>query len=194
MLIIWVDKFVASKKYNFYNFYLDDQNHWCLLMALDNKHWILSEKHLLSLLAHFYHKTIDSFTLHKYVIRVCQQLRPISNAWENSKLFPFRENFKNVNLPTFLKERMASIILYLNKYAINIIHFAINMPSEQWYTVIYSGLYWKPSSLSFFSVWVFFNKHSQDNRGREMLSLFNSSLPLSSTSQTLKGSPGNYCR
>ena len=49
VLIIWADKFVASKKYNFYNFHLDDQNHWCLLMVLDNKHWLLSEKPLLSL-------------------------------------------------------------------------------------------------------------------------------------------------
>ena len=58
--IIWADKFVASKKYNFYNFHLDDQNHWCLLMVLDNKHWLLSEKPLLHLLGHFYHKIIDS--------------------------------------------------------------------------------------------------------------------------------------
>ena len=49
VLIIWADKFVASKKYNFYNFHLDDQNHWCLLMVLDNKHWLLSEKPLVSL-------------------------------------------------------------------------------------------------------------------------------------------------
>ena len=60
VLIIWADKFVASKKYNFYNFHLDDQNHWCLLMVLDDKHWLLSEKPLLSLLAHFHHKIIDS--------------------------------------------------------------------------------------------------------------------------------------
>ena len=60
VLIIWADKFVASKKYNFYNVLLDDQNHWCLLMVLDNKHWLLSGKPLLSLLAHFYHKIIDS--------------------------------------------------------------------------------------------------------------------------------------
>ena len=60
VLIIWADKFVASKKYNFYNFHLNDQNHWCLLMVLDNKHWLLSEKPLQSLLAHFYHKIIDS--------------------------------------------------------------------------------------------------------------------------------------
>ena len=26
--IIWANKFVTSKKYKFYNFHLDDQNHW----------------------------------------------------------------------------------------------------------------------------------------------------------------------
>ena len=56
--IIWADKFVASKKYNFYNFHLDDRNQWCLLMVLDNKHWLLSEKPLLSLLAYFYHNLL----------------------------------------------------------------------------------------------------------------------------------------
>ena len=60
VLIIWADKFVASKKYNFYNFNLDDQNHCCLLMVFDNKHWSLSKKSLLSLLEHFYDKIIDS--------------------------------------------------------------------------------------------------------------------------------------
>ena len=60
VLMIWADKFVASRKYNFYNFHLDNQYHWCLLMFLDNKLWLLSGKPLLSLLAHFCRKIIDS--------------------------------------------------------------------------------------------------------------------------------------
>ena len=44
----------------------------------------------------------------------CQKpLRPISNAWENSKLPPFLENIKNLNLPPYIKERMVSIMLQL---------------------------------------------------------------------------------
>ena len=37
-------------------------------------------------------------------------LRPISNAWGNSKLPPFLENFRSLNLPPFTKEGMVSII------------------------------------------------------------------------------------
>ena len=47
-LIIWADKFVSSKKYSFYNFHLDNQYHWYLLMVLENKHWLLFDnKHWL---------------------------------------------------------------------------------------------------------------------------------------------------
>ena len=80
VLIIWADKFVASKKYNFYNFHLDDQNHWCLLMVLDNKHWLLSEKPLLSLLAHFYQKTIDS-------LRYANNISAFYNSWSQFQMF-----------------------------------------------------------------------------------------------------------
>ena len=75
VLIIWADKFVASKKYNFYNFHLDDQNHWCLLMVLDDKHWLLSEKPLLSLLAHFHHKIIDS-------LLYTNKVSAFANSWK----------------------------------------------------------------------------------------------------------------
>ena len=70
--IIWADKFVASKKYNFYNFHLDDQNHWCLLMVLDNM--ITFRKTLLSLLAHFYHKIIDT-------LPYTNKLSVFTNSW-----------------------------------------------------------------------------------------------------------------
>ena len=50
----------------------------------------------------------------RITLHICgQQLRPISNAWDNSKLCPFWENFKNLNLPAFIKEGMVSIMLYL---------------------------------------------------------------------------------
>ena len=80
VLIIWADKFVASKKYNFYNFHLDDRNQWCLLMVLDNKHWLLSEKPLLSLLAHFYQKTIDS-------LRYANNISAFYNSWSQFQMF-----------------------------------------------------------------------------------------------------------
>ena len=73
VLIIWADKFVASKKYNFYNFHLDDQNHWCLLMVLDNM--ITFRKTLLSLLAHFYHKIIDT-------LPYTNKLSVFTNSWD----------------------------------------------------------------------------------------------------------------
>ena len=80
VLIIGAYKFVASKKYYFYNFPLDDQNHWCLLMVLDNKHWLLSEKPLLSLLAHFYQKTIDS-------LRYANNISAFYNSWSQFQMF-----------------------------------------------------------------------------------------------------------
>ena len=86
VLIIWADKFVASKKYNFYNFHLDDRNQWCLLMVLDNKHWLLSEKPSLSLLAHFYHKTIDSL-LYK------NKLSAFANSWGQFQMLERVLNF-----------------------------------------------------------------------------------------------------
>ena len=86
VLIIWADKFVASKKYNFYNFHLDDQNHSCLLMVLDNKHWLLSEKPLLSLLAHFYHRIIDSL-LYKIKLSV------FANSWGQFQMLERILNF-----------------------------------------------------------------------------------------------------
>ena len=130
--VIWADKFAASKKYNFYNFHLDNQNHWCLLMVLDNKHWLLSEKPLLSLLAHFYHKIIDS-------LLYTNKLSVFANSWGQFQMLErilnfsfFGENFKNVNLPAFIKEGMVSIMLYLFEklclhvklviYTLNILH------------------------------------------------------------------------
>ena len=86
VLIIWADKFVASKKYNFYNFHLDDQNHWCLLMVLDNKHWLLSEKPLLSLLAHFYHKIIDS-------LLYTSKLSVFADSWDQFQMLERILNF-----------------------------------------------------------------------------------------------------
>ena len=86
VLIIWADKFVASKKYNFYNFHLDDQNHWCLLMVLGNKHWLISEKLLLSLLAHFYHKIIDS-------LLYTNKLSAFANSWDQFQMFERILNF-----------------------------------------------------------------------------------------------------
>ena len=86
VLIIWADKFVASKKYNFYNFHLDDQNHWCLLMVLDNKHWILSEKPLLSLLANFYHKIINS-------LLYTNKLPAFVNSWDQFQMLERILNF-----------------------------------------------------------------------------------------------------
>ena len=86
VLIIWADKFVASKKYNFYNFHLDDQNHWCLLMVLDNKHWLHSEKSLLSLLAHFYHKIIDS-------LLYTSKLSVFANSWSQFQMLGRILNF-----------------------------------------------------------------------------------------------------
>ena len=52
-------------------------------------------------------------TLRKLHISVLQQLKPISNVWENSRLFPFWGNFKSVSLPAFIKEGKVSIRLYL---------------------------------------------------------------------------------
>ena len=86
VLIIWADKFVASKKYNFYNFHLDDQNHWCLLMVLGNKHWLISEKLLLSLLAHFYHKIIDS-------LLYTNKLSAFANSWDQFQMLERILNF-----------------------------------------------------------------------------------------------------
>ena len=86
VLIIWADKFVASKKYNFYNFHLDDQNHWCLLMVLDNKHWLLSGKPLLSLLAQFYHKIIDS-------LLYANKFPVFANSWGQFKMLERILNF-----------------------------------------------------------------------------------------------------
>ena len=86
VLIIWADKFVASKKYNFYNFHLDDRNQWCLLMVLDNKHWLLSEKPLLILLAHFYHKIIDS-------LLYTNKLSAFANSWGQFQMFERILNF-----------------------------------------------------------------------------------------------------
>ena len=86
VLIIWADKFVASKKYNFYNFHLDDQNHWCLLMVLNNKYWLFSEKPLLSLLAHFYHKVIDS-------LLYTSKLSALANGWDQFQTLERIENF-----------------------------------------------------------------------------------------------------
>ena len=125
--IIWADKFEASKIYNFY----DDQNHWCLLMVLNNKHWLLSEKSLLSLLAHFNHKVIDSLL----DANKLSALWPISNAWENSKLFPFWKNFKYLNLPVFIKEGMASIMHYLFEKLclhVKLVIYTMNIFHESW--------------------------------------------------------------
>ena len=66
MLIIWLDKSIASLKYNFHNFHLDDQNHWFLLMFLNNNHWLLSEKLSLNLL-NFTATLIHYFTLITYI-------------------------------------------------------------------------------------------------------------------------------
>ena len=84
--VIWADKFAASKKYNFYNFHLDDQNHWCLLMVLGNKHWLISEKPLLSLLAHFYHKIIDS-------LLYTNKLSAFANSWDQFQMLERILNF-----------------------------------------------------------------------------------------------------
>ena len=84
--IIWADKFVASKKYSFYNFHLDNQNHWCLLMVLDNKHWLPLEKPLLSLPAHFYHKIIDS-------LLYTNRLSAFSNSWGQFQMLERILNF-----------------------------------------------------------------------------------------------------
>ena len=84
--IIWADKFVASKKYNFYNFLLNDQNHWCLLTVLGKKHWLLSEKPLLSLLAHFYHKIIDS-------LFYTNTLSAFANSWDQFQMLERILNF-----------------------------------------------------------------------------------------------------
>ena len=86
VLIIWADKFVASKKYNFYNFHIDYQYHWCLLMVLDNKHWLLSEKPLLSLLAHFHHKIIDS-------LFYTNTLSAFANSWDQFQMLKRILNF-----------------------------------------------------------------------------------------------------
>ena len=86
VLIIQADKFVASKKYNFYNFRPDDQNHWCLMMLLDNKHWLVSEKPLLSFLAHFYRKTIDS-SLYR------NKLSAFANSWGQLQMLERILNF-----------------------------------------------------------------------------------------------------
>ena len=86
LLIIQADKFVASKKYNFYNFRPDDQNHWCLMMLPDNKHWLVSEKPLLSFLAHFYRKTIDS-SLYR------NKLSPFANSWGQLQMLERILNF-----------------------------------------------------------------------------------------------------
>ena len=86
VLIIWAGKFVFSKKHNFYNFYLDNQYHWCLLMVLDNKHWLLSEKPLPSLLAHFYHKIIDS-------LLYTNKLSPFANSWDQFQMLETILNF-----------------------------------------------------------------------------------------------------
>ena len=86
VLIIGAYKFVASKKYYFYNFPLDDQNHWCLLMVLDNKHWLFSGKPLLSLLAHFNHKIIDS-------LLYANKLSVLANTWGQFKMLERILNF-----------------------------------------------------------------------------------------------------
>ena len=86
VLIIWADKFVASKKYNFYNFHLDNQYHWRLLIDFDNKHWLLSEKALLSLLAHFYHKIIDS-------LLYTNKLSVFANSWGQFQMLERILNF-----------------------------------------------------------------------------------------------------
>ena len=144
VLIIWADKFVASKKYNFYNFHLDDQNHWCLLMVLDNKHWLLSEKPLLSLLAHFYHKIIDS-------LLYTNKLSAFVNSWGQFQMLERILNFfffgkisKNLNFSDFIMEGMVLIMFYffdklslhvkLVIYTMNICHksydyLSSNLPS-----------------------------------------------------------------
>ena len=86
VLIIWADKFVASKIYNLYNFHLDDQNYWCLLIVLDNKHWLLSEKPCL--LAHFYDKIIDS-------LLYTNKLSVFVNSWDQ---FQMLERILNLSL------------------------------------------------------------------------------------------------
>ena len=86
VVIIWADKFVASKTYNFYNFHIDNQYHWCLLMVLDNKHWLLSEKPFLRLLAHFYHKIIDS-------LLYTNKLSVFANSWGQFQMLERILNF-----------------------------------------------------------------------------------------------------
>ena len=124
--IIWADNLKLAK----YNFY-DDQNHWCLLMVINNKPWLLSEKSLPSLLAHFYYKIIDSLL----DTNELSALRPISNAWENSKLFPFWKKFKNLNLPAFIKEGMVSIMHYLFEKLclhVKLVIYTMNIFHESW--------------------------------------------------------------
>ena len=84
--IICADKFGGSKKYNFYNFHLYDQNHWRLQVVLDNKYWLLLEKLLLSLLAHFYHKIIDSFLY-------TNKLSTFANSWGQFQMLEKILNF-----------------------------------------------------------------------------------------------------
>ena len=86
VLIIWADKFIASKKYNFDNFHLDNQYHWCLLMVLDNKYWLFSEKSLLSLLAHFNRKMIDS-------LLYANKLSVFANSWGQFQMLERILNF-----------------------------------------------------------------------------------------------------
>ena len=112
-LIIWADKFVASEKYTSNNFHLDGQNHWCMLMVLNNKHWLFSEKPLLSLLAHFHSNINDS-------LLYTNKLSAFAKSWGYFRMFEkilnfslFWEYFQNLNLPHFIKEGMVSIVLYL---------------------------------------------------------------------------------
>ena len=59
-------KSVASLKCSFHNFYLDDQNHWCLLMILNNRHRLLLENYSQYLLI-FTTTLIPYFTLITYI-------------------------------------------------------------------------------------------------------------------------------
>ena len=83
VFIIWTDKFVANEKYTFNNFHLDDQNHWCMLMFLNNKHWLYSEKPLLSLLAHFYSSINDS-------LLYTNKLSAFAKSWDYFRLLEKR--------------------------------------------------------------------------------------------------------
>ena len=59
------DKSVASLKCRSHHFHLDDENHWCLLMFLNNRHRLLSKNYSLNLLI-FTTTLIPYFTLITY--------------------------------------------------------------------------------------------------------------------------------